>query len=155
MCDTVLAHLQLLLTAFQLSILYSSKQHKAEGRMIDSPTLKVTRWHSIKFPLFRLSLMAFYGKFVLGMMCLFHFGPSLRSSGKKVLSGASPSVRPWRSLNNYTVFRIFMKFSVGVLFKCRAILSIVKICSVTAILYLKGVIVSAHANIRGLQTPGD
>jgi hypothetical protein len=51
--------------------------------------------------------MAFYGKYVLGMMCLFHFRHPLRSRRKNVLRGASPSVRSWRSLNNYTFFRGF------------------------------------------------
>jgi hypothetical protein len=41
--DTILAHLHLLPTAFQLSILYSSEQHKAEGRMISPQALRVTR----------------------------------------------------------------------------------------------------------------
>jgi len=41
--DTIPAHLQLLPTAFQLSILWSSEQHTAEGRMISPPALRVTR----------------------------------------------------------------------------------------------------------------
>jgi hypothetical protein len=41
--DTILARLHLLPTAFQLSILYSSEQHKAEGRMISPPALRVRR----------------------------------------------------------------------------------------------------------------
>jgi hypothetical protein len=43
MRNTIVAHLQLLPTAFQLSILYSSELHKAEGRMISPPALRVTR----------------------------------------------------------------------------------------------------------------
>jgi len=43
MRDTILAHLQLLPTPFQLSIRHFSEQHKAEGRMKTPPALRVTR----------------------------------------------------------------------------------------------------------------
>jgi hypothetical protein len=66
-----------------------------------------------------------------------------------------PSVHDVGSTATPFFFRIFMEFAVAILFKCPASPSIVKICSVTVMLYWKGVNVSAHTYTTGLQTPVD